>query len=183
MFISAPKRQELVRAEKKLEDVKKASVAVTNVENAVGFDPGSIVKMIDFVKTAAEKDVQLSKDIIDKDKSMIRQIESDLSSKQEPAQKSELDKRSEIKSVAYEHAQEKLKSDQALLQEAQDRLDKIKQMELVLTEIEVAKYIASDRAEKVVEGAKRTITSPAEIMRASRSPHQEDREKEISSPH
>lgn len=174
MFFSlAPKRQELVRAEKNLGDVKRASIAVTNVENAVGFDPGAIVKMIDFVKTAAEKDVQLSKDIIEKDKSMIIQIEGDLSSKLQSAQKSELDKRSDIKSVAYAHAQEKLKSDQAQLLDAQDRLDKIKKMELVLTEIEVAKYIASDHAVKVVEGAKRTIDTPAEITRASRSSPQE----------
>ena len=166
IFISAPKRQELLHAEKGLSDVKRASIAVTNIENNIGFDPGSIVKMIDYVKSAAQKDVQLSKDIINKDEAMLKEMEGETS-----AQISELDKKSTISSVAYQHTQEKLKSDRVLLHEAEDRLDKINKMELAVTEVEVAKYLAIDWTEN---GVKRTIESAADLTRASRSPPQVD---------
>ena len=61
-------RAKLLTAEKKLVDVKKAASAVTGIENAVGMDSESIVKMIDFVKRSAIDDVKQSQDSVNKDK-------------------------------------------------------------------------------------------------------------------
>lgn len=144
----------LQKAQAKLQDTFKAASAVTHIESSVGFDPGSIAKMVDFVKTAAIKDVKLSKETVDKDKETLKKVEENSISK-----KSEIAKKSEVDSVAFEHAKQKLKSDEAVLADAEDRLDKIQKMELIVTEIEVAKYYAANKAENEVQGAKRTLDS------------------------
>jgi len=135
----------LISAEKKLVNVKKAASAVTGIENAVGLDSESIVKMIDFVKRSAIDDVKQSEDTVNKDKQVLENLGYKKSST------------SVEDSVALEQAKSKLTDGQSVLAEAKDRLDKISQMEMLVTGIEVAKYYAQNKASIEVEGSKRHL--------------------------
>merc|ERR1712188_124895 len=64
---------------------------------------------------------------------------------------------SQLDSVGYEQSVLKLKETERLLADAQDRLEKIQQMELLVTGIEAAKYYASERAAQEVQGSKRNL--------------------------
>lgn len=140
--------QKLQVAEQRLSDTAHAASAVTHIENSIGFDPGSIAKMVDFVKTAAIKDVKLSKETIDKDKETLKKIQGG----------DKISKKTIIpESAALEHAQTKLKIDESVLSDAEDRLGKIKKMEMIVTEIEVAKYYATQTASTEMFGEKRTL--------------------------
>ena len=59
--------------------------------------------------------------------------------------------------IAFEQAQAKLTEGQSVLADAKDRLDKISQMEMLVTGIEVAKYYAQNKASLEVEGSKRHL--------------------------
>ena len=145
--------QNLAKANQKLQDTIKASEALTHIESAIGFDPGSIAKMVDFVKTAAVKDVELSKDTIEKDNEILKKI-------QRETKKSVIAKKSDIDDdTALTHAQNKLKTDEAILLDAEDRLEKIKRMEMIVTEVEVAKFIAMRNARNEVSGENLRIES------------------------
>ena len=109
--------------------------------------------MVDFVKTAAIKDVKLSKEALEKDKETLRQLEN----KNNILRKSDIAKKSTDDNVALDLAKNKLKSDEAVLADAEDRLDKIQKMEMIVTEVEVAKFYASERASDALVGEKRTL--------------------------
>ena len=191
----------------RLHDTKKAAEAVTKIENNVGFDPGSIAKLVDFVKQAAEKDVDLSERAVKRDQTTIKRMEiehvkkseignkqSEISDKKSEAgeKKSETgdkeseagdtksetgdkksdapNKKSEINEspdAAMNEAKRKLKIDGELLKESQERLQKIKRMELIVTGIEAAKYSAMIRKQEKLNndvdkinryrGAKKTV--------------------------
>ena len=184
----------------RLHDTKKAAEAVTKIENNVGFDPGSIAKLVDFVKQAAEKDVDLSERAVKRDQTTIKRMEiehvkkseigtkkSEISDKKSVAgdkkseagdKKSETgdkksdapNKKSEINEspdAAMNEAKRKLKIDGELLKESQERLQKIKRMELIVTGIEAAKYSAMVRKQEKLNndvdkmnqyrGAKKTV--------------------------
>eukprot|EP00112_Aurelia_sp_Birch-Aquarium-sp1_P010956 Seg2316.1 transcript_id=Seg2316.1/GoldUCD/mRNA.D3Y31 product="hypothetical protein" protein_id=Seg2316.1/GoldUCD/D3Y31 len=177
----------------RLHDTKKAAEAVTKIENNVGFDPGSIAKLVDFVKQAAEKDVDLSERAMKRDQTIIKRMEiehvkkSAISGKKTDAgekksetgdKKSGIDnKKSEIANkksdisdtpdAAMNEAKQKLKIDGELLKESQERLQKIKRMELIVTGIEAAKYSAMIRKQEKLnndvdkmnqyKGAKKTV--------------------------
>ena len=119
-----------------MHNTQKAAEAVTHIENKIGFDPGSIAKLVDFVKTAAEKDLELSKKAVSRDESAIKKMEIAGTTRQ----------REMGTNVALNDAKDKLKTDQDILKETKDRLEKIKQMELIVTEIEAAKFSALNRA-------------------------------------
>ena len=130
-----------IKADKdKMVETKQAAEAVTKIENKVGFDPGSIAKLVDFVKEAAIKDSDLSNKAVARDQQTIKRMEI----------AGRADKKSQITGgdVAMIEASEKLKVDQELLKESKDRLDKIKRMELIVTSIEAAKYSAMNRQEE-----------------------------------
>jgi len=136
----------------KLSDTKQAAMAVTKIENKVGFDPGSIAKLVDFVKQAAQRDVSLSERATKRDQLTIKKME---------IQKVN-DKKSDIgkdSSIATKEAQEKLKIDNELLKEAKDRLEKIKKMELIVTSIEAAKYSALSRKQEKLDNDVKQINS------------------------
>jgi len=127
-------------------------MAVTKIENKVGFDPGSIAKLVDFVKQAAQRDVSLSERATKRDQLTIKKME---------IQKVN-DKKSDIgkdSSIATKEAQEKLKIDNELLKEAKDRLEKIKKMELIVTSIEAAKYSALSRKQEKLDNDVKQINS------------------------
>ncbi len=119
----------------KLQETKQAADAVTKIENKVGFDPGSIAKLIDFVKQAAVKDVDLSDKAVKRDQVTIKRM--DVAHATDNSQS-----KPDTDNVVTKEAYEKLKVDQELLKESKERLDKIKRMELIVTGIEVAKYSA-----------------------------------------
>ena len=145
--------QKLKQAEQKVKDVAKAASAVTHIENAIGFDPGSIEKMVDFVKSAAIKDVKLSKQALEKDKEILHQLES----KNKNIRKSNIMEETKEENNTLDLARNKLKLDENVLADAEDRLDKIKKMEMIVTEVEVAKYYASQSAATSLAGEKRTL--------------------------
>lgn len=148
MLICLEKRvlQQYQMAKKRIDDTNKASAAVTKLEEDIGFDPRSIAKMVDFVKAAAEKDVVVSQSIISKDKETISVIERDMGMRNYVHD-----------NIAKQNAEKKLKTDEGVLNEARERLNKIKQMEMIVTEIEAAKYFAKLRAVKAEQAAKRTL--------------------------
>ena len=128
----------------KLSETKQAAMAVTKIENKVGFDPGSIAKLVDFVKQAAQRDVSLSERAMKRDQLTIKRMEIEKVN----SKKSDISNES---SIATKEAQEKLKIDTDLLREAKDRLEKIKKMELIVTSIEAAKYSALSRKQAKLE--------------------------------
>lgn len=128
----------------KLNETKQAAMAVTKIENKVGFDPGSIAKLVDFVKQAAEKDVSLSERAMKRDQMTIKKMEIEHVN----------DKKSEISNdtnIAMKEAEEKLKIDSELLRESKDRLEKVKKMEMIVTGIEAAKFSALSRKQAKLE--------------------------------
>ena len=128
----------------KLSETKQAAMAVTKIENKVGFDPGSIAKLVDFVKQAAQRDVSLSERAMKRDQLTIKRMEIE----KVKSKKSDISNESNI---ATKEAGEKLKIDADLLREAKDRLEKIKKMELIVTSIEAAKYSALNRKQAKLE--------------------------------
>ena len=119
-------------------------MAVTKIENKVGFDPGSIAKLVDFVKQAAQRDVSLSERATKRDQMTIKRMEIERVNNK----KSDISNESNI---AATEAQKKLKIDTDLLKEAKDRLEKIKKMELIVTSIEAAKFSALSRKQAKLE--------------------------------
>lgn len=128
----------------KLSETKQAAMAVTKIENKVGFDPGSIAKLVDFVKQAAEKDVTLSERAMKRDQLTIKKMEIDHSN----GKKSQIGNES---SIGMKEVEEKLKIDAELLKESKDRLDKVRKMELIVTSIEAAKFSALSRKQAKLE--------------------------------
>ena len=128
----------------KLDETKQAAMAVTKIENKVGFDPGSIAKLVDFVKKAAEKDVTLSERAMKRDQMTIKKMEIEHVSEK----KSQI---SNDSNIAMKEAQEKLKIDSELLKESRDRLEKVRRMELIVTGIEAAKFSALSRKQAKLE--------------------------------
>lgn len=148
--------EKVKKAEGKYKEVQVASKAVSGIENAVGLDSESIVKMIDFVKRSAIDDVKQSTDIVNKDINVLKDIKESIALKKSNVGASDTPPL-EKDNVAFTQAKTKLKDGEQNLAEARDRLDKIKKMEMLVTGIEVAKYYAAEKAAMEVQGSKRNL--------------------------
>ena len=77
-FVANPK---VVKAQEKVNNVKKASIAVTNLEKFIGLTPGTVNNLIDGVKQNAksevvryEQDIARQKSKIESEKKLIQVI-------------------------------------------------------------------------------------------------------------
>ena len=131
------------------EDIKVAVKSVNNIGTNIGLSEKDLNKLVDEVSGNVRKVRQLCEQLVKKDEDLMkkhcnaaaRNTESATTSRNS-AQKSELDKRSEIKSDICTNIRMKRDKDQTCMASSQETLNEVNQIEGTALGIEVAKWAA-----------------------------------------
>lgn len=132
------------------EDIKVAVKSVNNIGTNIGLSEKDLNKLVDQVSGNVRKVRQLCEQLVKKDEDLMKKhcdsAQSDnsaaTSNNNNPAQKSELDKRSEIKSDICNNIRMKRDKDQTCMASSQETLNEVNQIEGTALGIEVAKWAA-----------------------------------------
>ncbi|XP_068762673.1 uncharacterized protein [Montipora capricornis] len=137
----APVNPLLEEAYRKLQNTRRAKLAMSKIEEAIGLSPSSVKHIIDDIETQAKEEEKLYEDDMGKERA-------DINKEKALLQNDELQ-------AGDNAAKEKIKEDEAKLRDdirkenvAKSEVDKIKKIEKILTIIEAAKYSAMQRARK-----------------------------------
>ena len=132
------------------EDIKVAVKSVNNIGTNIGLSEKDLNKLVDQVSGNVRKVRQLCEQLVKKDEDLMKKhcdsAQNDnsatTSNNNNPAQKSELDKRSEIKSDICNSIRMKRDKDQTCMASSQETLNEVNQIEGTALGIEVAKWAA-----------------------------------------
>ena len=132
------------------EDIKVAVKSVNNIGTNIGLSEKDLNKLVDQVSGNVRKVRQLCEQLVKKDEDLMKKhcdsAQNDnsaaTSNNNNPAQKSELDKRSEIKSDICNNIRMKRDKDQTCMASSQETLNEVNQIEGTALGIEVAKWAA-----------------------------------------
>ena len=144
---TAPKREHVVNS-KSPDDIKVAVKSVNNIGSNIGLSEKDLNKLVDQVSGNVRKVRLLCEELVKKDEDLMKKhcdsasSASTDSNNNNPAQKSELDKRSEIKSDICTNIRMKRDKDQSCMASSQETLNEVNQIEGTALGIEVAKWAA-----------------------------------------
>ena len=148
IFLETP---DLETAEKKMKDTQLAADVLTQIQKALGANPENSVEethsLADFLRKNMENyDEEIAKDIIATQNAQTRSkiIVNDDGTKE---------------SAELTNAKRKLENDRAKEREIQQELKELKDVELITTELELAKYLATENARHQVQFARALVTS------------------------
>lgn len=121
--------------------------SVNNIGTNVGLGEKDLNKLVDEVSGNVRKVRQLCEQLVKKDEDLMKKHctndgASDTPQSDNPAQKSEVDKRSEIKSDICSSIRMKRDKDQTCMAGSQETLNEVNQIESTALGIEVAKWAA-----------------------------------------
>ena len=138
-------------AEKKFKDTQLAADVLTQIQKALGANPENAVQethsLADFLRKNMESyDEEIAKDILATQNAQTRSkvVENDDSAKE---------------SAELTNAKRKLQNDRAKEREIQQELKELKDIELITTELELAKYLATENARHQVNYARAIANS------------------------
>ena len=155
---SAPKRENVINP-KSPEGVRMASKGVNNIGTNIGLGENDLNKLVDHVSVNVRKVRDLCEQLVQKyDNILKRNCSASATSAVDggasnSAQKSELDKRSEIDNMICTNIRIKRDKDQACVASQQESIDQVNQLERTALGIEVAKFAAAQTAASSNVGA------------------------------